>query len=69
MKNNSTHQTLFSTNEANEFIHLEQRIARSLRKNNSHNAKEATLKALLWYASSLEIKRSSGGIQMELAYN
>ena len=69
MKNNSTHQTLFSTNEANDLVHLEKRIARSLRKNTNQNANKATLKALLWYSASLEIKRSSSGIALELAYN
>jgi hypothetical protein len=58
MKNNFTPPSHLSFNETNELVALEKDIAISLQKSNCISAPMATLKSILWFEGSFEVKKS-----------
>lgn len=70
MKNNFTSQTFtLSANDQLELSDLEHKIVKSFRKERSMKAKKSTVRSILWYAASVDVKETACISKVEINMN
>lgn len=70
MKNNFTSQTFTPlANNQLELSDLEHRIVKTFRKERRMKAKKSTVRSILWYAASVEVKQTACISKVEINMN